>query len=60
MRTFELNSNDINAITVALKNRIEDLQRFADTCARDGQHICANELMSMAEQCEKTLKKFEA
>ena len=59
MRTFELNSNDINAITVALKNRIEDLQRFAETCEKDGQHTCANELHIMARECRSALKKFE-
>ena len=60
MRTFELNSNDINAITVALKNRIEDLKRFAKNCEKDGQHVCANELHIMVKECEHALKKFEA
>ena len=59
MRTYELTSNDVNAIKIALNNRIEDLKRFAKNCEKDGQHTCANELMSVAEQCEKTLKKFE-
>ena len=60
MRNFLLSQNDINAITVALRNRVEDLKRFSVECEKQGQITCSKEFTEMAKECERVLAKFGA
>ena len=59
MKNFTFNDKDIQIIKKALRQRIEDLTKFADECREKGQPVTENAFLEMANDCDEVLEKME-
>jgi hypothetical protein len=59
MKHFTFNDNDIKIIKKALRQRIEDLTRFADECRAKDQPVTESAFLEMANDVDEVLEKME-
>lgn len=55
---IDLSKKEIEIVKKSLRNRVEDLTRYADKCASQNQRTAENELLEMANDCDAVLEKF--